>query len=313
VKIIIENDSVLENDVEQVVESTTHSRPLVLATSGTTGAPKTIHCELVDALARKRGGKPTEIWLLTYSPRRWAGVSVILHVIKSDSLLVVPKSLGFSDVIQAGCANQITHISLTPSMFRNLLLHDEEKRLIQMPVSQVTFGGEASTQSVLDLAAQIWPKARITHVYASTEFGDICAVSDGLEGIPVEKFSSYSLNDEGELFIEGCATGDIWELRGNRYYSLGRREEIINVGGNKVSPLVIEEFALRHGAKFARVYGVPSGLMGFVVGLDYVGDIGRLELQKQFRQEFPKYMCPAVIQQVSEISLSGAGKIKRLS
>jgi acyl-CoA synthetase (AMP-forming)/AMP-acid ligase II len=312
-KLIFEPESALRDSVEAVVRAATEGQPLPLLTSGTTGASKTILRDLAAALLKKKAGQPAELWLLTYSPDRWAGVSVILHVMKAGATLCVPGSLAFDDIIAAAHKQGITHLSLTPSMFRNLLMHEGTTPLRGIPVQQLTFGGEAATQSVLDLARKTWPTARISHVYAATELGDICSVSDGLEGVPTGKFDRFSFTGDGELVVEGHSTGDIWEKRGERYFFIGRVQEIINVGGNKVSPVAVEEFAIRCGARFARAFAIPSPLLGALVGLEYVGDLDRTELQKSFRQQFPKYMCPAQITQVEEIQLSAAGKTRRLT
>jgi acyl-CoA synthetase (AMP-forming)/AMP-acid ligase II len=312
IKLISEPNSGLLASVEVVIRSATESRSIFLRTSGTTGIPKNIECNLGVALDKKRVGQTSEKWLLTYSPERWAGVSVILHALRAGAALCVPRSLAFADLIEAGCVHQVTHLSLTPSMLRSLVVHDSEGKLSQIPLVQVTFGGEAATQSVLDLASSIWKQARVTHVYASTELGDICSVSDGKEGIPQAKFSGATFNPNGELVLNGRATGDLWEWRGDRYYFMGRLQEIINVGGNKVSPLIIEEFAVECGATMARAFGIPSSLLGALVGLDYVGRIGKQELNRKFREKFPKYMCPVEINNVQEITLSTAGKIRRV-
>ena len=182
-----------------------------IATSGTTGQPTVHVVNLRAALEKKRPGSNRDRWLLTYSPQRWAGVSVVLHVMKSNSTLIIPDSLALGDILAAGTKHRATHIGLTPSLLKSLLLADGAGTLESWRIRQVTFGGEAVRQSVLDLAASLWPGARITHVYASTEQGDICAVSDGLAGVPAYKFSSYHLS-AGELLINGQSTGDLWEL-----------------------------------------------------------------------------------------------------
>ena len=303
--------SEIKEQVIEVCKAVTDGRELRMRTSGTTGIPKNIYKELGSALQKKRTGLPNEKWILTYSPLRWAGVSVILHVLKSGAILYVPQSLRFDDIIQTCEVNKPTHISLTPSMFRSLLLKDNGNKLPRIQFKQITFGGESATQSVLNLAKKTWSGARITHVYASTEVGDICAVSDGMEGIPAYKFAEYTISETGELIIGDFPTGDIWKLRGDRYYFFGRIQEVINVGGNKVSPMEIEEFAVNNGADMARAFPVASPVTGFLVGLDYVGEIDERELLNRFRARFPKYACPAKISRVAHLSISDSGKMIR--
>ena len=55
--------------------------------------------------------------------------------------------------------------------------------------------------------------------------------------------SALLADDEG--FVD---TGDIVELRGDRYYFLGRRNGVINVGGLKVYPEEVEAVINHHPA-----------------------------------------------------------------
>lgn len=310
--VVASNGSDLLEGVTAIQNTLQLEKPFILKTSGTTGVPKEILVDLKAALGKKKAGDSNERWLLCYSPARWAGVSVVLHAIKSDCTLCVPESNSFPHLLNAICELNPTHASWTPSLFRNLVRTDESGILQKAKLRQITFGGEAATQSVLDLASSIWPSARITHVYASTELGDICSVSDRHAGVPREKFARFSFSEEGELLVNGSGTGDFWELIADRYYFRGRKEEIINVGGNKVSPLEIEEFAMRNGALAARAFGVANALMGSLVGLEYSGGPHPSELSLKFRSAFPKYACPASMKQVDEIPISEAGKTKRI-
>lgn len=304
-------DSLLLSEIKKVCDSVENSSDFYVYSSGTTGKPKRIMIDLKTAFLKKRLVNPDECWLLTYSPQRWAGISVVLHVMKSGSTLCVPSSMATEDILEAAIFLSPDCVSFTPSMFRNLLRHDIEGILKKTSFKQVTFGGEAASQSVLDLAASCWPHSRITHVYASTEIGDICSVSDGLAGVPLNKFKAYEFTEEGELIVNGIWTGDIWTREGERYMFVGRRQEIINVGGNKVSPMSVEEAAIRVGADTARAFAVPSPLMGNLVGLEYVGGPVEIIMQEQLRTRLTKYACPASICQVQEIQLSVAGKTNR--
>jgi len=309
--VIFVQNSDLKNTVEDILNKIKDKEKLSLKTSGTTGIPKTIIQDITKALDKKRGGLEGDLWLLTYSPERWAGISVLLHCYKFNSTVVIPKDLSFDSLVEAAYIYKITHISLTPSMFRNILLLNAEL-LRQVPLKQITFGGEYTTQEIIDTAKRLWSTARVTHTYASTEVGDICSVSDGLEGIPNYKFSKYSFSENDELIIDGYNTCDIWKLREGRYYFFGRVQEIINVGGNKVSPIFVETKAIECGVKIARAYSIESPILGSVVGLDYVGDIEQKQLLSLLRKNLPKYACPCQINKVEQLELSKAGKMKRL-
>jgi acyl-coenzyme A synthetase/AMP-(fatty) acid ligase len=140
----------------------------------------------------------------------------------------------------------------------------------------------------------------VSQVYASTEFGSITSVNDGLPGISIGSLWSASnptsnvRAENGELWVraeagmlgyageDGAAggspsptawrpTGDLVEIVGARVLFRGRQSEIINVGGVKVHPLPIEERVLAlDSVGAARVFGRPSKLTGAIVAVEIV-------------------------------------------
>ena len=173
---------------------------LSLYTGGTTGAPKA-HTHPIGRLLDKPGrGSSEDAWLLCYAPVRWAGLSVIAHTVKTGARLVVPGSLAPEDLLEAW--PRATHVSLTPSLFRKLVATDRGD-MQRGKLRQLTFGGEWASQRVLDMAREIFPDARVSHVYAATELGDVCSVSDGLAGYPPEKMGAFELTETGELVVDG--------------------------------------------------------------------------------------------------------------
>jgi acyl-coenzyme A synthetase/AMP-(fatty) acid ligase len=298
-------------DLHPVSPTDTGGR-LRLRTSGTTGEPKVVTISIPER-TRVVDAEPEARWLLCYAAGRWATISVVLHVVAASSTLVVPDSLAAGAILLAGVEGGATHLAITPSLFRILLATDPD-RTARLPLTQVTFGGEAASQAILDAAARTWPAARITHVLAATETGDICAASDGLAGFPWSRIERAGgrLTDTGELIVNGYATGDIWERRGDRIHHAGRVQEIINVGGAKVSPVTVEEAATAQpGVEAAAAYAISSPILGQIVGLDVVGDVDTRELATALRKVLPKVAWPSSIRVVDSLVLSDAGKTLR--
>ena len=160
-------------------------------------------------------------------------------------------------------AGSVTHISGTPSHWRKLLMSGAAA---DFSPRYVRLSGEIADQAVLDGLAHAFPYASIGHAYASTEAGVGFAVNDGRESFPAEfigpnrdgvemKVVDGSLRirshrtahayvgadapplADAEGFVD---TGDMVELRGERYHFVGRRGGIINIGGLKVHPEEIE-------------------------------------------------------------------------
>jgi acyl-coenzyme A synthetase/AMP-(fatty) acid ligase len=288
---------------------------VALFTSGTTGAPKPFRHDVASVLERKRPGESNARWLLTYAPFRWAGLSVLLHVLRSDATLVVPVALDPEALIAAAGSCRATHVGLTPSYFRRLQLAVGDAALSALGFEQITFGGELATQPVLDVARRLWPSARVSHVYATTELGDICSVSDGLAGIPQTKLQGprFGFDSNSQLIADGRPTGDLWALRSGRYHFQGRTQELINVGGAKVSPIEVEAAATAlDGVVEARAYAIPSALLGQVVALDYRGEADEKLLRRLLRGSLPKVAWPAVVRRVDRIELTDAAKTRRI-
>jgi acyl-coenzyme A synthetase/AMP-(fatty) acid ligase len=71
-------------------------------------------------------------------------------------------------------------------------------------------------------------------------------------------------------------TGDIVERRGERYYFVGRKDGVINVGGHKVRPEEVEAVLNCHpGVRMSFVRGRKSPITGAVVVADVVASATR--------------------------------------
>jgi acyl-coenzyme A synthetase/AMP-(fatty) acid ligase len=275
------------------------SQPVLIRTTGTTGLPKAARHDW-NVLARtvaRLSPRPGQRWLLAYGPHQFAGVQVLLHVLASQATLVAPFPRQPRDGLAALESSGVTCLSATPTYWRFLLA---EARASQVPLpalEQITLGGEASPGDLLADLRSEFPTARISQVYASTEFGSVASVKDGLPGLSVDALFSESNPDsnlqvrDGELWVRAGAgmlgyadgsapddsvddwhpTGDIVEIEDGRVLFRGRTSEVINVGGVKVPPLPIEErITALDSVALARVFGRANRLTGAVVAAEVV-------------------------------------------
>src|SRR6185369_1808218 len=151
----------------------------------------------------------------------------------------------------------VTHVSGTPSHWRRALMSPQARAISPR---YIRLSGEIADQAILNTLRSFYPQAAIGHAFASTEAGVGFEVNDGLEGFPASMIgrSGDDLRMEvvgGSLHIRSARaasryigpgspelldaggfvdTRDMVELRGARYYFVGRRDGIINVGGLKV-------------------------------------------------------------------------------
>lgn len=319
-------------------------RPLLVLTTGTTGAPRGVRHDWSRQLERARNARSGtgQVWLLTYGPQQFAGLQVLIHVFSSGATLVAPAVRRPQTVLDAIHANGVDHISATPTFWRFLLAELRADTRPLPHLEQITLGGEAAPASLLEELAATFPSARISHVYAGSEFGSTGSVRDGRGGLPaalLERSGEHGADlkiVDGELWVRSAAamlgyhgepdlpagdwwpTGDLVEVVGDRILFRGRRSEVINVGGAKVHPLPVEERVMTvAGVKAARAYGRPNPLVGAVVAVDVVpaGDIEAGALEAAIRAacaELPRPWQPRSIRMVEELTLRG-GKVVRVS
>ena len=315
----------------------------VLATSGTSGAPKlVVHTlqALTAAIAPVPADRPL-VWGTFYDIRRYGGMQIFLRAMLAGCPLVLSSAgEALPSHLDRLAAAGITHLSGTPSHWRRLLMSAEAGRIAP---ATVRLSGEIADQAVLDSLAETYPQARIGHAYASTEAGVGFEVTDGLEGFPAAYLdgavacdmrvedgslrmrsnrmaSRYLGTDAAPLTDAGgfVDTGDMVEQRGERLYFVGRRGGIINVGGLKVHPEEIEAVINRHAeVRMSLVRSRRSPITGAIVVADVVlteaADPARLreEIMRDCRASLPSHKIPATLRFVTSIEVTAAGKLAR--
>jgi acyl-coenzyme A synthetase/AMP-(fatty) acid ligase len=190
--------------------------------------------------------------------------------------------------------------------------------------------------------------AKVVHAYASTEAGVGFEVDDGREGFPAHLIGRANGEvrlrvDDGGLQIRSARiargylggssgprldadgfldTGDMVAPRGQRYYFVGRRDGVINVGGHKVHPEEIETVLNRHPAvQMSRVTARKNPFTGAVVVADIVlkpttaDTMLEQELKNDIlavcRESLAPHKVPAVIRFTSSLPIAASGKLSR--
>jgi acyl-CoA synthetase (AMP-forming)/AMP-acid ligase II len=310
---------------------------VVVATSGTSGPPKLVKRTWDAVLASARLAEQWHGlgWLLVYDATRWAGIQVWAQSLLTGGRLVVPASRDPDTVARAIAEEQVAILPATPTLLRRLLASADPGLLSQAKLARITLGGEAADGPLLDRAKAAFPGARISHVYATTELGEVFRVTDGRAGFPASWLGRempggirLATRRDGELLVQlsrdsaDVATGDVVELRGDRYEFTGRRSDVIVVGGAKVLPRRVEDL-LRSvaGIAEARVYGQPSAITGELVAAEIVlveplpagatPESIRAAALATCRETLEPHGVPRILDIVSRIKTTSAGKASR--
>jgi acyl-CoA synthetase (AMP-forming)/AMP-acid ligase II len=327
-------------------------QPLLIRTTGTTGTPKAARHDwrILTATVASVEPAPEARWLLAYGPHQFAGIQVLLHALASRATLVAPFPRLPKDCLQVVLVEKVTCVSATPTFWR-FLLAEARSRNVELPVlQQITLGGEAVPQDLLDELRNIFPEANVSQVYASTEFGSITSVRDARPGLPLAALHSEDTPqanlrvEDGQLWVRAGAgmlgyvgelasasegggggldswrpTGDLVEIVGDRVLFRGRDSEVINVGGVKVHPLPVEERILAlPDVEAARVYGRPNKLTGAIVAVDIVpsGGVRAADLDKVRRTvkeavaNLPRAAQPRSVTLVDAIETRGGKTVR---
>lgn len=321
----------------------------LMLTSGTSGVPKIVGHTLegltgaIVADGPARGTPP--VWATFYDIRRYGGLQIFLRaIIGGGSMVLTEPGEALADHVERLNARGVTHISGTPSHWRKLLMSGAASGFSPR---YVRLSGEIADQAVLDGLRRAFPDASIGHAYASTEAGVGFAVNDGLEGFPASLIGesrdgvdmkvmdgslrirstrtahAYVGRDaaalaDGDGFVD---TGDMIELRGDRYHFVGRRGGIINIGGLKVHPEEIEAVINRHAeVRMSRARSRKSPITGSIVVADVIladgcdasrADEIRKKIMADCRAQLPSHKVPAMIKFVDALDITTAGKLAR--
>ena len=112
-------------------------------------------------------------------------------------------------------------------------------------------------------------------------------------------------------------TGDMLEQRGDRYYFVGRRGGIINVGGLKIHPEEVEAVINRQpGVRMSLVKARRSPITGSIVVAEVVADAAANEALKSeilagCRAALPPFKVPTSIRFVEQLAVTPGGKLER--
>jgi acyl-coenzyme A synthetase/AMP-(fatty) acid ligase len=318
----------------------------VLLTSGTTGTPKlvvhTLHT-LTGAIAQR--ATPPPVWGTFYDIRRYGGLQIFLRAMLGGGPLVLPDVDESADDFLARASEAgLDYLSGTPSHWRCALMG---RSLDRLRLHSVRLSGEIAGQTLLDRLARCFTGAKVVHAFASTEAGVAFEVADGKEGFPATLLETtgtpVKLRVEGDTLrirsprmarrllgtnvpVTGADgfvdTRDIVLRRDGRYYFGGRRDGIINSGGNKIHPEEIEALLNGHPrVEMSRARARKSPVLGAIIEADVVvreADAAESrtledELLRYCAATLPPHKRPTAIRLVSSLRVSAAGKLERPS
>lgn len=298
-------------------------------TSGTTGLPKKIEHNVgsLTRLVRKSEKYSSNIWAWAYNPTHMAGIQVLFQAILNGNTLVNVFGADAVQMESAFAKYQISHISATPTFYRMLTATKESFE----SVKRITLGGEKSDELLYKRLGSLFPNAKINNIYASTELGSLLVSNGNAFRIPDGMEKDIKIEDN-ELKIKAhylgpnhssedwYATGDNVEVLTKdplTFIFVGRKTDIINVGGYKANPSEIEEVMTSlEGIFETKVYGKSNSVLGNILCADVVlsenSTLTKKEITDFCKSKLQDYKVPRMVKIVDEISTTRTGKKSRL-
>jgi len=295
---------------------------LWLLTSGSTGRPKRV-AHTLQSLTTVAADQPPRRWLCPYSPGAYAWWQVVtLSLAHPGQDVVFVEAAQLDSWPELALEEGVTAASGTPTFWRQALWRAAEK-VAELPLEQITLGGEPVDQAILDRLTALFPGARVSWIYASSEAGASIAVHDGRAGFPVSWLDREMPGrplltvTNGELLIDSLwsangvegllHTGDRAEILEDRVHITGRvASDEINVGGSKASAATVRAVLLAHPAVvWAQVRGRRAPIVGNVVAADVVLDapVTQPELTSWCAERLPDYSVPRRLRFLDEIPI----------
>jgi len=322
-------------------------RPMaVLFTSGSSAAPKAValsrraFAAAAAASAGRLGWREGDRWLLALPPAHVGGLSILTRCLAARRTVVLAPSQDSGELLEVMTLQGVTLASLVPAQLHRLLAAHPGPA---PPTLRAVLlgGGPCPPELLAEGRRRGWP---LLPTYGLTEAcSQVATVAPGEEpvgcGRPLEGVEVRTVG--GEILVRGAtlcdgyltpqglrpaadsegwlATGDLGELdEAGRLHVLGRRDELIVTGGEKVAPAEVEA-ALRScpGVAEALVVGVEDEVWGEVVGALLVpgpgGPLPDAQLVRHLGERLAAFKRPRRLRWVDELPLTPAGKPDRLT
>ena len=307
---------------------------LVVPTSGSTGEPKGVLLTAdnlrasATATAARLGGHGS--WLLAIPPTHIGGLQVLVRSLLAGTEPVVlapgPFSAAPFAAATAALAGRPRFVSLVPTQLRRLL--DPDGLAALRSYDAVLLGGAAAPPPLL---AQVRAAGvRVVTTYGMSETSGGC-VYDGLplDGVRVDLHDGrirlagpvvargYRLQPgQTRAAFEGDAftTGDLGRFDDGLLRVLGRADDVVVTGGEKVPPAAVEAALETHPSVVeAAVTGVPDPEWGARVVAHVIlrAPLDLAQARDHVATTLPRAWAPRELRPVAALPLLASGKLDR--
>ena len=328
------------NILYEQIQAKGHSG-LVLFSSGSTGGPKAIVQDLDILTEAFRSRKPRNLKFLIFLLfDHIGGLNTLFNALSMGATVIIPDDREPDYIGSLIEKHEITLLPTSPTFLNLMLISETYKNYDLSSLKLITYGTEPMPESLLRRLRKVFPRVRFLQTYGTTETGIATTSSKSSDSLYMkieDPHIQWKVVD-GELWLKSDAqmlgyinyndpfvddgwfpTGDIVEVIEDSYIKIvGRENEIINVGGQKVLPAEVENVILELDVVLdAVVYGEDNPITGQIVTAKIVlmNEVDKDDLVKKIRfhckDRLEKYKRPIKIKIVDKLYYGTRFKKKR--
>ena len=292
--IINENDSITTEKFSQISDNEYYkllrekeNPGLVLFTSGTSGEPKAAVHDLLALLEKfklRRKALRTLNFLLF---DHWGGLNTMFHILSNGGVVITTIDRNPENICKLIEKYKIELLPASPTFLNLMLLSGGYKKYDLCSLKIISYGTEPMPESTLNRLNKAFPGVNLYQTYGLIELGVMSSKSkkddslwvkvggkgyktrivDGILHIKAKSAMLGYLNASSPFTDDGWfITGDEVLQKGNYIKILGRKSEIINVGGEKVYPQEVENVIQEmDNVAEVTVYGEKNSIIGNIV------------------------------------------------
>jgi acyl-coenzyme A synthetase/AMP-(fatty) acid ligase len=304
---------------------------LVLFSSGSTGKSKAAVHDLVALLEKfkVRRKRLRAISFLLYD--HIGGVNTMLYTLSNGGCLITLQRRDPDSVLAAVKKHRAELLPTSPTFLNLMLLSEAYKRHDLSSLSIISYGTEPMPEHTLKRLHELLPNVALQQTYGLSELGILQSKSrepdslwvkvggegfetrvvDGILQIKARSSMLGYLNAPSPFTDDGWFnTNDVVEVDGDYVRILGRKSDIINVGGEKVYPAEVENVIQElEAVAEATVYGEKNAITGNIVCADITtaSPLDRAQqkeliarVKQHCRESLQKYKVPLRVNVVTE-------------
>lgn len=301
---------------------------LVLFSSGSTGKSKAALHNFACLLEKFKVRRHSMVTLTMLMLDHIGGLNTVFYILSNAGTIVAAESRDPESVCHQIERHKVELLPTSPTFLNLLLISEAHKRHDLSSLRRITYGTEVMPPRTLEALHRALPGVDLLQTYGLSEVGILRSksrsadslwvkvggegfetkIQDGTLWVKARSAMMGYLNAPSPFDAEGWFnTGDAVEVDGEYVRILGRKSEIINVGGEKVFPVEVENvLAEMDNIRDVAVTSVPNAITGQAVAVkvNLFEPEDLASLRKRIREfcrgRLAPYKIPAKVEIVNE-------------